>query len=661
MKRVEFDYLMSVRKSNSKNMTDRLGYNVEDVASIREELVAKGWLDEAGITDDGYAELEKYKVDNAIILAAGFGLRSLPLSRIVPKGLYRVKGEVLIERQIEQLQEAGVHEIIVVTGYLKEKFEYLKEKYGVIIIENDDYYRHNNISSIYAAREFVKSSYICCSDNYFTENVFNDYVYDSYYACKYAEGYANEYCVTKMDGEYIAEIKKGGSDAWYTIGEAFFSASFSKTFMSYLLSEYENEDTKKMLWDDFHMKHIEDLPLQIVKYDDAICQEFDTVEDIIAFDPDFETYRQSLLEQIAKLTCNIPASFEKYDEIERYDSATTNQHEGRLHLNENTFGPSPRCLEVLKTIQLRDLYEYDMSSDDFLIKEISRKYSVPEDDIYIHNGSAEIIKSVFSIVLEKGDNVLVSNPGWSYYSSLAKEKFCQVIEYTIKKDDYNYYFDTRDLLTKIKKYHPKLIVITSPNNPTGCKIDHVYLEKIIHDNPDSLILLDEAYSDFTEEDIDVRRLVESYSNIIISRTFSKFYGLADIRIGYAFCNFKIKRVWGLDLPLFRESIIARKMAAEALRDKDYYEEMKRKFIKIKRFFMDELNTIPRIRAFESHSNFIPVRIDNVDMQGLKDYLFENGIMIRLFSDHGEVLARISIADENTMAHTVKLIKEYMGT
>ncbi len=76
----------------------------------------------------GYDQLNMYKVDNAIIMAAGFGLRSLPLSRFVPKGLYEVKGEVLIERQIRQLREAGIKEIIVVVGYLKRAVSIFERK-----------------------------------------------------------------------------------------------------------------------------------------------------------------------------------------------------------------------------------------------------------------------------------------------------------------------------------------------------------------------------------------------------------------------------------------------------------------------------------------------------------------------------------------------------
>ena len=191
----EFNVLNAIHNEKSldmKGICKRTAYEEEKAAGLLSALREKGWVADQ-ITESGYQALEEYKVDNAIIMAAGFGLRSLPLSRIVPKGLYEVRGEVLIERQIKQLQQAGIREIVVVVGYLKEKFAYLQEKYGVVLIENDDYYRYNNISSLYAAKAYLKNSYICCSDNYFNVNVFSAYVYDSYYSCKYTEEYADEH------------------------------------------------------------------------------------------------------------------------------------------------------------------------------------------------------------------------------------------------------------------------------------------------------------------------------------------------------------------------------------------------------------------------------------------------------------------------------------
>ena len=105
------------------------------------------------------------KVDNAIILAAGTASRFAPLSLERPKALIEVRGEVLIERQIRQLREAGISEIVIVVGYRKEDFSYLTEKYGVILVENPDYLTRNNNSSIFAARKYLKNSYICSSSS----------------------------------------------------------------------------------------------------------------------------------------------------------------------------------------------------------------------------------------------------------------------------------------------------------------------------------------------------------------------------------------------------------------------------------------------------------------------------------------------------------------
>ena len=103
------------------------------------------------LTEEELNILKPYKVDNAIIMAAGYSARCMPLSNVLPKGLFRVKGEILIEREIRQLQEAGVKEIIIVTGFMQEKFQYLRDKYGVILIHNDDYDKYNNIASLYKA------------------------------------------------------------------------------------------------------------------------------------------------------------------------------------------------------------------------------------------------------------------------------------------------------------------------------------------------------------------------------------------------------------------------------------------------------------------------------------------------------------------------------
>ena len=152
MKELEFNILRELAEKD----IDSLPESVRDVQEYQmafDRLVREKYLDNTGVTESGKQFLERYKVDNAIIMAAGYSARCMPLSNVMPKGLFRVKGEILIEREIEQLKQAGVDNIIVVTGFMQEKFRYLQEKYNVHLINNPDYDKYNNMASLYAARE----------------------------------------------------------------------------------------------------------------------------------------------------------------------------------------------------------------------------------------------------------------------------------------------------------------------------------------------------------------------------------------------------------------------------------------------------------------------------------------------------------------------------
>ena len=294
MNEKEFSVLAYIHKNKNadaeKILFENRGLYIDELKIIMEEFKNRNWIAGNEVTPAGYTALEPYKVDNAIIMAAGRSVRCLPLSQVIPKGLFRIKGEIMLEREIQQLKEAGINEIILVVGYLKEKFFYLKDKYNITIIENPEYDTRNNIHSLYVAKEYMKNSYICCSDNYFRYNVFRDYVYDSYYACKYSREFIDEFCVTKMRDGYITNVKRGGADAWYTMGEAYFNRDFSSTFTKLLVSEYNDPEVHKMLMDDYHIKHIDVLKLRKKEYDSEDVKEFDTLNEIKEFDSFFTNF-----------------------------------------------------------------------------------------------------------------------------------------------------------------------------------------------------------------------------------------------------------------------------------------------------------------------------------------------------------------------------------
>lgn len=239
------------------------------------------------------------KVDNAIIMAAGTASRFAPLSYEKPKALIEVRGEVLIERQIRQLREAGIEEVVVVTGYKAEQFEYLKDEYGVVLINNPDYLTRNNNSSIYVAREYIKNSYICSSDNYFITNPFESEVEDSYYSAVYAEGETNEWCISEDDG-WITDVKVGGEDSWVMLGHVFWSESFSRSFLRILEDEYEWPETEDKLWETIYIEHIKELMMKIRKYPADYIFEFDTLDELREFDTSYITNtRSEILKKVA--------------------------------------------------------------------------------------------------------------------------------------------------------------------------------------------------------------------------------------------------------------------------------------------------------------------------------------------------------------------------
>lgn len=224
---------------------------------------------------------------NAIILAAGTSSRFVPISFEIPKSLLKVRGEVLIERQIKQLQEAGIYDITVVVGYKKELFYYLKDKYNVSIVNNEDYHIYNNTSSLMRVLDKLENTYICSSDNYFTKNVFLEDEEQAYYSAIYINGKTDEYCIQYDKENLITEVTIGGENSYVMLGHVYFDKAFSDSFKKILKNEYKTEETKKKLWEQVYIKYISSLKMKIKKYPDGVIFEFDSLEELRRFQPTF--------------------------------------------------------------------------------------------------------------------------------------------------------------------------------------------------------------------------------------------------------------------------------------------------------------------------------------------------------------------------------------
>ena len=226
---------------------------------------------------------------NAIILAAGKSSRFIPFTYEKPKGLFRVKGEILIERQIQQLQKAGIAEIYVVVGYMKEKFFYLEKKYGVKLIINNMFDKMGNLYSLYMAKEHLANTYVCCADHYFVNNPFDEENYDnkSYRACAYIEGKFNEFAIEYSDAKVITDLAVGGESGMAMVGHAYFNSSFSRLFIKYMEKEINDFGVSNMFWEEFYAKHQKQLTLYMKSYEKENILEFESIDDLRQFDSEF--------------------------------------------------------------------------------------------------------------------------------------------------------------------------------------------------------------------------------------------------------------------------------------------------------------------------------------------------------------------------------------
>lgn len=255
----------------------------------------EGLVSDEQLTQRGLDYLASKKISNAIILAAGVSSRFVPICFETPKALLKVKGEVMIERQIRQLKEIGIEQIVIVVGHMRDKFFYLREKYGVEIVETDSYKVRNNHASVYAARKYLKNTIITSADLYFNENIFQRYAYDAYYCTVYVEGKTDERGIDTDAYDKILRTYYGARDTWVTLGYAYFNERFSKNFLDILEREYNYPETLNKFWADIQDENLTELYMYAKHCDNNVIYEFDSLEELRAFDPEYTIKSNSLL------------------------------------------------------------------------------------------------------------------------------------------------------------------------------------------------------------------------------------------------------------------------------------------------------------------------------------------------------------------------------
>lgn len=324
--------------------------------------------------------------------------------------------------------------------------------------------------------------------------------------------------------------------------------------------------------------------------------------------------------------------------------------------NEQLYGPSPLCYKAIKKLEKEHVKRYlDGYYRSILKDKLSEIYSISYDRIIVGYGAEDIFRSVFDS-LRLGDSVLTHDLYYSYYKKYLDRKEVKLETFRMTDTGDEFAFDVEDCIKSVNEIFPKVLVITSPNNPTGNSISPSLLERILGSiSSEILVVLDEAYFGFDPEykEKEFLSLLEQYPSLLIMRSFSKLYGLAGMRIGYALCGKNVTNMIRYQDNYLGMSRILEEVGVVALESGPYYRKVSTKIIGERDKMNASIRGMKHFHVYKSKANFVLIRVDENKVEALKDALREEKILIGKFINAN--LFRISLGLPRHNRNFVKLL------
>ncbi|MBL7936987.1 MAG: histidinol-phosphate transaminase [Bacteroidia bacterium] len=301
-------------------------------------------------------------------------------------------------------------------------------------------------------------------------------------------------------------------------------------------------------------------------------------------------------------------------------------------------------------------YERYPSSSQSKVKEAIANYkNINSNQVTIGNGSDELIDLLIRCFCEpKEDNILVCEPTFGMFKVYAQLNNVNVLNAPLVKE--TFLFDEQQILKAVAT-HTKLIFICSPNNPTGTSISIEQL-RTIASNFNGIVVVDEAYIDFSEKQSAVN-LIAEYSNVLVLQTFSKAWGLAALRVGVAYGNPSIIEVLNKVRPPFNINSNSQELILNALKKSSIKDTLVESILKQKIYLENELQQLSFVKNItESDANFLLIEVTNAKQ--ICDYLLEKNILISNRSSllNCENRIRISVGTEKENKQLITLLKQY---
>lgn len=292
----QFELLSYIEREGGKRISQRqlaqvLGISLGGTNGVIAELLQMGLIhiDEdrkMQITGHGMKALEPFRVKRVVILAAGFSERLMPISLNTPKPLIRVHGVPMIETLLEAIDQAGIRDVIIVRGYLKEQFEILKQKYSYIrFMENPFYNESNNISSAWIARKELQQAYIMEADLVIKNpRVIRKYEYTSNYLGVLKKE-TDDWCFEVKKG-IINNVSVGGKNCYEMKGISFWNQQDGERLSEYINEAWHMPGGKERFWDEVALKiFLNKFNVAIRPCSEEDLQEIDTFKELKAIDP----------------------------------------------------------------------------------------------------------------------------------------------------------------------------------------------------------------------------------------------------------------------------------------------------------------------------------------------------------------------------------------
>lgn len=293
----------------------------------------------------------------------------------------------------------------------------------------------------------------------------------------------------------------------------------------------------------------------------------------------------------------------------------------RMDTSTNPLGANPAAKEALKECLEMDLNQYPSPYSDKLRDSLGELYSLPPQDFVVGNGSDELLDIIFKSFLEPGESVILPYPGYSLHSYFVKVNAGKPVFIDLNDE---FQLD----VARINKAKGKVVLLCNPNNPTSNTFRHQDIEEVIDGVPDRIVVVDEAYGEFAGKSFIPE--LEDYENVIVTRTLSKAYALAGMRIGYAVSNPGLADVMQRVKIPYSLNRVSETVAIKALKDQEFVKRSVMIVNEGRRQLHEGLERLG-FQVFLSEANFILFK-GKIDHKVLVQSLARKGVMIRDFGD-----------------------------